>query len=222
MQIIDTGKYTIITGKYETGTHEQKSAIAEILGEKELDYKYKIYFHWYNVIHELGHAILHFNKHKPLNDVEEEPIVNNFAVAFWSYYGEDSKFMALNEIVQNAVSRFKCPAPVGMDYMTYAKENWGKEELFTFNNYGWFQFSCVLDSLNNQKPLSTMLQTMTNNVILMQPKQILSYDISDDELPLKIVKDASSILRNWGVTLPTLPHLMVNDPFRHGISTAGY
>lgn len=222
MQDIDTGKYTIITGKYETGTHEQKNVIAEMLGADETDYKYKIYFFWYNVIHELGHAILHFNQHKQLNDFEEEPIVNDFAVAFWSYYGEDSKFRALKEIVIDAITRFTCPAPVGMDYMTYAKENWGKEELFTFNNYGWFQFSCVLDSLNNQKPLATVLQTMSNNVITQQTKQILAYDINVDELPLKIVRDASRILRDWGITLPTLPHLMVDDPYRHGISTVGY
>jgi hypothetical protein len=30
------------------------------------------------------------------------------------------------------------------------------------------------------------------------------------------------IVRTWGVHLPPLPHLMVDDPYRHGVSTVGY
>jgi hypothetical protein len=153
MADVDAGSYTLITGKYETGTPEQKKVISDILGANQIEYKYKLYFHWYNVIHELGHAILRFNANDKLQDVEEEPLVNDFAVAYWSYYGENKRYQDLYEIVKKASTRYVCPVPAGMDYMLYARENWGKEDFFTFNNYGWFQFNCVLDSLNNQKPL---------------------------------------------------------------------
>ncbi len=218
----DESKYTIITGQYETGTQEQKGAISRVLGPDQTEYKYKVYFYWYNVIHELGHAILHFNQHDELHHVEEELVANDFAVAYWSHYGEDPKINALRDIVQSSIPRLDRPAPAGMDYIAYARANWGKEELFTFSNYGWFQFSSVLDSLRNQKPLASMLRIMSHNNIDPQPKQVLSYDIDQQKIPLKIVEDATLILRKWGITLPSLPHLMVHDPYRHGISTVGY
>jgi hypothetical protein len=222
MQNIDESKYTIITGKYETGAQEQKEAISHVLGPDQIEHKYKIYFYWYNVIHELGHAILHFNQHDELHHVEEELVANDFAVAYWSYYGEDSKINALKDIVQNSISQLDRPAPAGLDYIAYARANWGKKDLFTFNNYGWFQFSCVSDFLRNHKPLASMLSIMSHNTINPQPKETLCYDINEEGIPLKIVQDATLILRKWGITLPSIPHLMVDDPYRHGISTVGY
>jgi hypothetical protein len=222
MQSNSIGSYTLITGRFESGTQEQKNSIADILGTDQVLQKYRVYFYWYNVIHELGHAILHFNQHKEMSDVEEEPVVNDFAVAYWSYYGEEQKLAALQEIVRDSLARTCRPAPAGMDHMAYARENWGKEDFFNFNNYGWFQFSCVQDSLRNHKPILQHLQAMSTNVITTQPRATLRYDIDDDDMPFKIVKDATNILRKWGVTLPVLPHCIVDNPYRHGISTVGY
>ena len=50
----------IVTGQYQKAPAEQKQMIQELFGE-EAEYKYEIYFHWYNVLHELGHAIMMFN-----------------------------------------------------------------------------------------------------------------------------------------------------------------
>lgn len=211
--------YTIITGTL--GTEERKDIVA-ILGADRIAWKYKICFHWHNVIHELGHAIFHFNPHEALADVEEEPLVNDFAVAYWTHYGEEAKLNALRGIVQAGLARFEPSAPAGVHYMTYARENWGKPGFFSFNNYGWFQFNCVLHSLQNPKPLEAALSKMTDNPITPQPRECLCYDIDVEDVALQIVRDATQVVRRWGVTLPALPHLLVNDPYRHGISTVGY
>lgn len=199
-----------------------KKVISDILGADKLEYKYKLYFYWFNVIHELGHAILHFNEHENLSDLEEEPIVNDFAIAFWSYYGETLKFKQFSELIEECIPRFVCPVPEDIHYMEYAKSNWGKETFFTWNNYGWFQFNCVLNSLRSKRSLSDMLRIMSNNIIIPQPKFLLSYEINSNSLPIRIVQDATLILRNWGVNLPDIKHIMVDDSFRHGISKTGY
>jgi hypothetical protein len=214
-------KYTIITGTLRKGSRETHD-IAAILGADRLEYNYKICFHWYNVIHELGHAILHFNTHEEYTDVEEEPLVNDFAVAYWTHYGEKTKFNALQEIVRAGIARFTRPAPAGIDPVTYARENWGNEGFFSFNNYGWFQFSLVIESLQNPKPLEAVLHKMTGNAISPRPKKTLRYNMAAEDVALQVVRDATLIVRQWGVTLPILPHLLVDDPYRHGVSTVGY
>jgi hypothetical protein len=145
-----------------------------------------------------------------LNDVGEEPLVNDFAIAFWSYYGEGSKFEALNEIVQNTIIRFTCPVPVGVDYMTYAKENWGKEEFFTFNNYGWFQFSCVKNSISQQISLEQALGDMGLKNVQWQNGVLLKYKL-DEMMPYKVIEDAKKILCSLGVTLPKEINVVLSD-----------
>lgn len=52
------------------------------------EYNYELYFHWYNLIHELGHIIIMFNSVSHPHPAAEEQLVNNFAVACWQHYGE--------------------------------------------------------------------------------------------------------------------------------------
>lgn len=66
----------------------------------------------------------------------------------------------INEIISYALSHLQCPAPTGTTHIEYAIEKWGTEELNNFNNYGWFQFSCVKDSMNKRKNLDTVLTQM--------------------------------------------------------------
>ena len=152
---------TIITGKYETGTHEQKDDIGKIIGNENTAYDFTLYFHWFNVMHEFGHAICNYNiqnKEDYFNQsfAMQEPLVNDFAVAYWVYYGEQEKLNYLKHMVTKAFSRFKNPAP-GIHYIDYAITNWNNPDFWTFNNYGWFQFSCVRNSLSNPKTLKEML-----------------------------------------------------------------
>lgn len=49
--------YTIISGRFETGTPEQKNAFMQLFGKEETRNFFDLYFHWYNLVHEIGHCL---------------------------------------------------------------------------------------------------------------------------------------------------------------------
>jgi len=211
--------YTIVTGKYSA----TEKIVSDLLGQENTEIKFHLYFHWYNVIHELGHLLLRlYASNRYAEPEQEELAVNRFAVAYWSHYGEPDKFAALLQLVKATLPRFRSPAPEGVDYVTYARQNWGGKDFFTFNNYGWFQFCCVTDALSTPQPLGDVLTTMGIEAIQPQSKVTLCYSLEDENLPFKVLDDATDILRQWGLALPDIPHILDDDPNRHGISTVGY
>lgn len=84
---INDYRVSILTGDYEQAPQEQKKMIQELFGENA-EYNYELYFHWYNVIHELGHFIMMYNSPSRPHHAEEEQLVNNFAYAYWKHYGD--------------------------------------------------------------------------------------------------------------------------------------
>ena len=190
----------IVTGQYHIASPEQKKMIQELFGE-DAEYKYEIYFHWYNVLHELGHAIMMFNASSRPHPAEEEQLVNNFACAYWKHYGEDKKFNHLSSIVNETIQRFSTPAHNNESYLDYAKSKWGTEELFSFNNYGWFQFSSVQAAMKEAPNLEQALNKMCSTNISPQPFKTLKYEIRD-QMAACIVADAVRLVKDWGVLLP--------------------
>ncbi len=135
------------------------------------EYNYELYFHWYNLIHELGHIIIMFNSVSHPHPAEEEQLVNNFAVAYWQHYGEQEKINELKSIVHNTINKFIVPTHENINYMHYAKEKWGHEELNNFNNYGWFQFSSVKNAISSNQSLEDALSDMSSLRIQSQKKE---------------------------------------------------
>ena len=76
MENIKDYRVKIVTGQYQMAPTEQKKMIQKLFGE-DAEYNYEIYFHWYNVLHELGHAIMMFNASSRPNPAEEEQLVND-------------------------------------------------------------------------------------------------------------------------------------------------
>ena len=148
----------------------------ELFGEKT-EYIYELYFHWYNVIHELGHAIMMFNSSCELHPVEEEQLVNDFAYAYWKYYGEQEKLKELSSIVNDTICKFSVPTCNDESYIDYAKNVWETEEFFTFNNYGWFQFSSVQAAIANAPNLEQALNRMCSIKVLPKKAETLIYEI---------------------------------------------
>jgi len=205
----------IITGRYGKGTPEENKIIDSIFGNVNAEEKFRIYFFWYNVIHELGHAIMMvYNDVRP-HPVKEEQLVNDFAVAFWLHYGEDKMINNLKDIVQCSLLNFMCPANIGVTHIDWAIEKWGTDELFNFNNYGWFQFNCVNNSLNGKKPLSSVLKQMNINDINKQSKISFAFPVLTEETVPDILSRAVDALKSWGVALPKIQHSFDNDPNKH-------
>src|SRR5690606_30690673 len=69
-----------------------------LFGEDNIQYKFDLYFHWYNIVHELGHCVVDAQKIN-MSKVQEEMFVNEFAVAYWKYIGAESQIKELAEIM---------------------------------------------------------------------------------------------------------------------------
>jgi len=209
MENIEGYRIKIVTGKYQTAPTEQKMMIQELFGE-DAEYNYEIYFHWYNVLHELGHAIMMFNASARPHPAEEEQLVNHFAYAYWTYYGEQKKLKALCSIVDKTIRKFTAPTCGNENYMDYAKKVWGTEELNSFNNYGWFQFSSVQAAMTEAPNLEQALNWMCSANVSPKKAETLQYEICD-QMPSQVVTDAVRLMKDWGVLLPEETEIVFCD-----------
>jgi hypothetical protein len=204
----------IITGRYHKGTPDNDEIIHAIFGKEYAEERFEIYFHWYNILHELGHGIVEFNSKNQPHPVDVEQLVNDFAVAFWLYYGEAEKLNEIENIVTYALAQIKSPARKGMTHIEYAKGKWGTKDLYNFNNYGWFQFSCVKASLYERKKLELVLEMIGIENVKTQPSKTVTYDLLKEGTVSKIIDDAVIILREWGVVILDVYVTFDNDPNR--------
>lgn len=215
--ILSPKALVITSGRYAQGNEEENKLVDSILGEEYAEERFELYFQWYNVVHEIGHGIVWSNNNTKLEVSDEEQLVNDFAVAFWRYYGEEEKIKELENTVTYALKNIKCPVDDNVSHLEYGREKWGKKEFFTFNNYGWFQFSCVNSALNKDKTLEEVLSEMGVKDVKIQPKKTLIYEKIDEETSTKIVNDVASIVREWGAELPNVYHKYSNDPNKNMI-----
>ena len=200
MENVKEYRLKIVTGQYQNAPLDQQKMIQELFG-KNAEHSYEIYFHWYNVIHELGHAIMMFNSSSRPHPAEEEQMVNDFAYAYWKYYGEQEKLKELDYIIEETIQKFTIPADNSVSYLDYAKDKWGTEELFTFNNNGWVQFSSVKAAITGGTSLEQALSRMCSGKISPQIPKVMEYKICT-QMPVQIIADAVKELRGWGVSLP--------------------
>lgn len=190
----------IVTGDYRKAPVEQKKMIRDLF-EENAEHNYEIYFHWYNVLHELGHAIMMFNAPSRPHPADEEQLVNNFAYAYWKHYGEQKMLKELCSIVSETIHKFFVPANNNESHIDYAKSKWGTEELYSFNNYGWFQFSCVMAAITASPDLELALRSMCAANVSPRETETLHYEISG-QMAAQVVADAVRLLKGWGVHLP--------------------
>jgi len=203
----------IITGVYGQGTAEQNETVNRILGTNAAA-RFEVYFHWYNLLHELGHGVMWFYAKDRPHPVDEEMLVNQFAAAYWLHYGEAKKLAVLRETVDYAMTQFTRPAAEGVNVAEYARDKWGQDELYNFNNYGWFQMSCVADVLRHPITLPEALDKMGVANAAAQPRKELRYALCAENA-VCILQEAVQILSAWGVALPPVRVTFDDDPNRH-------
>lgn len=193
-------KLKITTGQYQHASSEDKQTLTAMFGEN-FSRSFEIYFHWYNIIHELGHAIILFNLPSRPHPVDEEQLVNNFAYAYWKRFGEQEKLHDLVSIVCETLKRFANPSKNSEDHIDFAKSNWDNEEFFSFNNYAWFQFSCVNTAINIAENLDAALGKICTIAASPSKDIILKYEISE-QMPVNVAEDAIQLIKSWGILLP--------------------
>lgn len=208
--------YSVTTGLYNQSTKENQKNVETAMGKENTEERFEIYFQWYNVIHELGHGLLYYNDGVDIDVVDEEQLVNDFAVAYWKYYGEEEKLKELEDIVNYAVENVGTNYKDGVDYIKLGKENSnGKSfsnSFFNFNDYGWFQFSSVKKSFETNKDLNQVLKEMGFKDFKLTKKELLIYEDINTEVSTQIINDAVNNFNKWGLKFPKATHHFEKDP----------
>ena len=148
--------YTIMTGKFETGTEEQKMGYAMLFGQENIQYKFDLYFHWYNLVHEMGHCVVAACG-KELSPLMEEMFVNEFAVGYYRFVGDDARLSDLQTMLQASIDNMPSPVPEGESFLEFYSRIWGTDELMSVMVYGYLQLNSVLMALKKDKPFGEIL-----------------------------------------------------------------
>lgn len=151
--------YKIISGQYESGTEEQQAGYKMLFGEDNIKYKFDLYFHWYNIVHELGHCVVDVQKIN-MSKVQEEMFANEFAVAYWTYIGAEAQLKELEDILKGIIENIDSPVPSQMSFAEYYESIWGMEVLNNVMLYGYFQLNSVLEAVKGKKDFKTVLKSI--------------------------------------------------------------
>ena len=152
-------KYTIYTGKFETGTPEQQGAYTQLFGAENIQYKFDLYFHWYNILHEYGHCLCDYYK-TGTDDLKEELLVNRFAVSICNQAGFEKELKNLKAMLDEILDRIKSPVPAHMSFVDFYGQIWGTDQLMDVAVYGYFQFESVRMALEEKEILADVLREM--------------------------------------------------------------
>ena len=214
--ILSPKMYWVTTAKWTTWNEENTKNVVTAMGENKTEERFRLYFQYYNVLHELGHGLIHYNHGVDIHIVDEEQLVNDFAVAYWTYYGDKEKIDELYDIVTYAVEHIGNNYINGIDYLENAKKHSSKEsfddDFFNFNDYGWFQFSSVKYSIEQNKPLEEVLKEMGFKDFKLTKKEMLIHEKLDEKESTKIINEAIEIFNEWGLYFPKAYQSFSNDP----------
>ncbi len=208
--------YSITTALYNQSTEEDQKNVETAMGKDNTEERFRLYFQYFNVIHELGHGLIYYNDGVKIDVADEEQLVNDFAVAYWKYYGEEEKVKELENIVNYAANNIVPNNEKGVDYLTFAKNNSiGRNfntSFFNFNDYGWFQFSCVKHSFETNKSLEDVLKEMGFENFNIGDKRTLTYNEINEDESTKIINDAVENFKSWGLEFPKTKHHFDKNP----------
>lgn len=165
-----------------------------------------------NVITALGAENTEENSENVVWDVYEEQLVNDFALAYWMYMGEDEKIQQLETVVNHALERIDSDVKEGQDYISFAIENWNKSSFNTFNNYGWFQYSCVKNSLENRKTLDVVLREMGITDFDLSKLEKKHYGEINEETSRQRVQDVVANFKQAGLKFPKTYQIFSDNP----------
>ena len=208
--------YLIKTARWTDWNESDRQNVTAAMGEEKTEERFRLYFQYYNVIHEMGHGLMRYNKGVDVSAADEEQLVNDFAVAYWNYYGEPEKMEELYDIVTYAVENIGYNYKNGVDYMEFAKKHSDysrfHNDFFNFNDYGWFQFSSVKHSIEQNKTLEDVLKEMGFQNFRLTQKKVLKHTVTDEGESTAIINEAVVNFNEWGLYFPESHQSFSNNP----------
>lgn len=206
--------YTIYTGCFEKGTREQQSAFIHLFGAENIRYKFNFYFHWYNIAHEYGHCLCSHYQSKEIG-LQQELLVNRFAVGIWRYGGYERELNSLNKMLKEILKNIKSPVPDSMSFEQYYEHIWGTESLMEVPIYGYFQFKSVQMALESKEKWTDVLQKMgIRKEIIHSGFPYKQYAVSS-QTAKDVLNDLQCFLNRAGIEQPAVTVELVGDPAIH-------
>jgi hypothetical protein len=208
--------FLVKTAKWNDWSKRKKADVETAMGVQNTEARFRLYFQYYNVVHELGHGLIIYNHGVDIPIADEEQLVNDFAVAYWKYFGEPEKMDELYDIVTYAVEHIGDNYQNGVDYLENARAHSDDSsfdaDFFNFNDYGWFQFSCVKHSIEQDKSLEDVLHEMGIQNAKLPEKKILAHNMTDEAESTAVVNEAVDQFHQWGLNFPETHQSFSSDP----------
>ena len=207
----------IITGMVEYAEAADLVPFQAIFGSGcDFQLRFNLYFHWYNLIHELGHIARRAARlgYVDTTPVMEEKLANDFAVAYWRQYGRPDRLVALRQLVTHALGQIGASCPQA-DLLNYYRDT-ARFQKASQNpkEYGCIQFCLVLKALEEIQ--HGFRQELQHQGFSLHPTagQIDARELETHTEMQAIVDDAVSVLRFHGVELgrvQVFPHYNLNE-----------
>lgn len=207
-------EYKIISGQFDRGTEEQKAAFVHLFREDNTQYKFDLYFHWYNIVHEYGHCLLDYYN-KSIGGVKEEILVNQFAVGYWKHMGCEKELEILEEILSEILQRLPNPVPDNMSFVEYYTQIWGTDLLMRVDIYGYLQFKSVLLALEGTEELSAIFEKMGISGSLDKKENPCNEYSITAQTAKTVLDNLQLMLEDSGIKHPDVQLKLVDDPSIH-------
>lgn len=209
-------KRKIYTGLWDKGSEDTKQPFISLFSDEyNAGEFHRIYFQWYNIIHEFGH-ILRCHQYGIEVDwskggASEEKAVNDFAVAYWKRFGESSKLEFIMDRINIILKRISNPVPKEEEFLDYFNNHFA-EATSKVALYSFLQFTCVKRAFDSSETLCEVLNRFG----------IINNDICEKELiytngyhPQTIIDDCCKILSEMGVKTPNVEVVLLDNPLMH-------
>ncbi|MCL2406875.1 MAG: hypothetical protein FWC95_02985 [Defluviitaleaceae bacterium] len=203
----------IITGVFNEANESDKAMMATFLNTdaEKAEEVFNLYFHWYNIVHELCHIVAMHNNIHPTELVPVEWMVNRMAAAFWRTFGNRAVYGELREAVAKAKAGLPNPVPENMGFEDFYVDYHNMDDS-TMQLYAYFQFSLVDRALKETESIYDVLDEYG-----LKPTKV-NADISryiPGSDPQEIIDSAIQIYRDMGVGVPSVQVLFCDNPNVH-------
>lgn len=202
--------YKIISGRYENGTSEQQMMYQKLFGSEKIQEKFDLYFHWFNIVHEIGHIIVDIQK-VHMDGVDEELFVNRFAVAYWRQADKADNLEKVQHMINDILKYTPSPIPKNKSFNEFFKSIWGTEQMNSVMMYGFFQLSCVSEAFKSNKSLSDVLKEAgyeNTDISLVKP-----YDENiNSENAYKVLNQCIRNLNDIGIKIADVNIELADNP----------
>ncbi|MDP4091188.1 MAG: hypothetical protein Q8930_18230 [Bacillota bacterium] len=202
--------YKIISGRYETGTQEQQLGYNQLFGAENIQEKFDLYFHWFNIVHEIGHILIDLQK-TDMDKVHEELFVNCFAVAYWRIADKGNNLRKVEALINNILKFMPSPIPQGTTFRDFFKNLWGTEAMNSVMMYGYFQISCVSEAFKSDRTLSDLLSEIGYEDIHTSLIKPYSEEVNSGNA-VKVLNQCISNLNDIGIEVGDVGIELVDNP----------